>query len=407
MKCLLPFVALVLLTDSLYAQVNTLNADSPRENGTLKLGPFYVTPQIQLNEFGVDTNVFNKVGESNRDFTFTLTPMATVWLPIARRGLVKTVVDTDLVWYREFASERSVDPSVTLRGEAYVRRVTLFAQNAFLHSRQRPSFEVDRRSRRVENTFIAGVDVRMTPKVSLELQGSQTRVDYEGDAFEGATRLAETLNRTAVGFGGVARYKLSALTVFAIRAERFEDRFQFSPERDTDNVRIMPGVELHARALIRGSAHVGIRHLNPVDESVLPEFAGPVSDLRLSYTFLGSTAIALTQRRDIGYSFEALQPYYVDTSVGIHVRRALGSRFDAVASSGRSTYAYRDLLLPARFSSAQRIDTVWNYGGSVGYRLGREGRIGVGVSYWTRRSTTQFSRNYDGLRIGTTAAYEF
>lgn len=407
MKSFLQLLALLLLAAPASAQINTLNTDNPRENARLKLGPLYVTPRILLNEFGVDTNVFNQAGEVKKDFTFTLAPSATVWLPIARRGLIKSTAGTDLVWYREFASERSVDPSVTVRGEGYLRRFTFFAEDAFTHSRQRPTFEIDIRSRRLENRVTAGVDMRLTPKLSLEVHGAASTTRFDGDSEVLGTRLAETLNRDSTGFGVVSRYRLSVLTAVALRAERFEDRFKLSPGRDTDNVRIMPGVEIQPKALISGSAYVGVRHLNPVDETSLPEFAGVVSSLALSYTLLGSTTIGVSQTRDINYSYEPLQPYYVASGAGIRGRRALGPRFDVVLSADRHTYAYRDLIVQGIAPEPERIDTIGSYGGSFGYRLGREGRVGLGLTYWKRDSTTRPGREYDGLRIGTTATYGF
>jgi len=404
------FVVIALLcatVEPAWAQVNTLVADNPREDARLKVGPLYLNPQIQLREFGLDTNVYNQEGDAKSDFTFTLAPLATVWLPFARRGLIKATAATDLVWYKEFASERSIDPHFDVRGETYLRRFTLFAENSFVHSRQRPSFEIDLRSRRLENRFTAGVDMRITPKLSFQVHGTKGKTEFDGDTVLLGTRIAETLNRDTVGFGTVTRYRLSVLTALALRAERFEDSFPLSPERGSDNVRIMPGVELRPRALINGSAYLGVRHLNPVDESLLPEFAGLVSDLALSYTLLGSTTISFSHVRDIAYSFEPLQPYYVDTGFGVRVRRALGSRFDVVLSTDRHAYSYRDLIVQNVRPEPQRVDTTWKYDGSVGYRLGREGRLGFGIAYWKRDSTTRVSRDFDGLRIGTTVTYGF
>ena len=398
---------LVFVASPTSAQVNTLQADNPRENARLKLGALYVTPRIQLTEFGVDTNVFNQAGEADKDLTFTLTPGVDVWLPIARRGLVKVSAGSGLVWYKEFASERSIDPTVRVRGEVYFRRFTLFADDDFTHSRQRPNFEIDMRSRRMENNFTAGVDARITPKFSLEIHGTTSKTEFDSDSDVFGIRLDETLNRASKGFGTVARFRPTVLTTLALRAERFEDRFPLSPERGADNVRIMPGVEFEPRALISGHAFLGVRHLNPVDESLLPEFAGFVSDLGLSYTLLGATSIGVSLTRDIRYSFEVTQPYYVDTGIGVRGRRALGQRFDVIASTDRHAYAYRDLLADQLPAVPERIDTIWNYAASVGYRVGRAGRIGLGLSYWRRDSTTRASREYDGLRIGTSASYGF
>lgn len=402
-------VFLLLLSASAEAQVNTLERDNPRENARLKIGPFYVTPQIAVTEFGIDTNVFNTPIVQLRDFTFTVRPSANLWMPVARRGLIKGNVAADMVWYQQFSSERSIDPLFAVRGEAYLRRFTLFADNAFSHTRQRPSdnFEIDVRSRALSNSLRAGVDMRLTPKASLELHGGWAKLDWDADDSLLGSTLEETLNRSTRGFGAVARYRMSVLTTFELLAERFEERFPFSPVRDGDNVRIMPGVTFAPRALLNGSARIGIRHLNPVDETVLPEFKGLVSDFGLSYTVFGSTTIGLSHTRDIRYSYELTQPYYVDTGVGLRVRRALGRAFDVVASVDRHALAYQDLVGDTPPPADPRVDTVWNYGGSVGYRLGRDGRIGFGATYWTRESTTRVSRRYDGIRIGTTASYGF
>ena len=65
------------------------------------------------------------------------------------------------------------------------------------------------------------------------------------------------------------------------------------------------------------------------------------------------------------------------------------------------------LIPPPSPGAAERIDTTWNYAGSVGYRIGREGRLAFGVSYWQRASTTKQFREYDNLRIGTSFSQGF
>lgn len=409
MRSILSLLVLCLFAAPAVAQVNTLQADNPRENARLSVGPFHVTPALELREFGVDTNVFNTPIVQLKDFTFTVRPTLTAWLPIARRGLIKANGGADFVWYNKYASERSIDPVLTLRGEAYLRRFTLFADNAFSHTRQRPgdNFEIDVRSRVLSNTLRAGVDTRITPKASLEVHGRWSELDYDADDSLLGGTLEETLNRTTRGFGAVARYRTTVLTTVELLAERFEDRFPLSPQRDGDNVRIMPGVRFGSRALLNGFARLGLRHLNPVDETVMPEFKGAVSDFGLSYTLLGSTNVGVSHTRDIGYSFEVNQPYYVDTGVGARVRRAIGSRFDVVATVDRHRLRYEDLVVLDVPAGPRRIDTTWNYGASFGYRLGRAGRVGFGLSYWDRNSTTRASRNYNGFRVGTTATYGF
>src|SRR5213595_794479 len=71
--------------------------DEVRKNYKVHAGPFYLDPAILLKELGVDTNVFNEAQEPRQDFTFTITPQADVAVPIARRGLIRTVFGSDFV----------------------------------------------------------------------------------------------------------------------------------------------------------------------------------------------------------------------------------------------------------------------------------------------------------------------
>src|SRR5262249_38673521 len=154
------------------------------------------------------------------------------------------------------------------------------------------------------------------------------------------------------------------------------------------------------------------RGFTPAVPAVLPEFKGLVAQLGLSYTLLEATTFGVSYSRDLTYSYEELQPFFVDNSVGASVRRALGRRFDVIVSADRHAYAYEDLLKAAQppvqqptLPTIQRIDVTWNYAGSLGYRIGRDGRIGFGASYWNRESTTRPFRNYDNLRFGSTMTF--
>jgi len=368
-------------------------------------GPFYVNPGLLLKELGVDTNVFNQPGDQKSDFTFTVTPKADIALPFARRGLLRTTASVDAVYYANYVSERSLDPQVTLRGEAYARRLTLFAQGAYLNTRQRPNYEIDLRSRHVETDGSAGLAMRLTSKFSVELAAHTESIRYDADQFFLGTSLQKTLNRDTTGYSVTARERLSVLTTVATRYEAFRDRFPLSPERNSDNYRIMPGVEFKPRALVSGSAYVGYRSFSPRSE-LLPAYNGLVSELALSYTLLGATTFGVTYDRDVAYSFEALNPYYLENSVGFYVRRAVGGRFDVIVNAARHRYDYRDNPVLAGLSDP-RTDTTDTYGANLGYRLKQDTRIGFGANYYTRTSTRETFRQYDGLRIGTTVNYGF
>ncbi|HXW04257.1 MAG TPA: outer membrane beta-barrel protein [Vicinamibacterales bacterium] len=377
-----------------------------RANARGHIGPFYFTPTVALKELGVDNNVFNSAGEPESDFTFTVMPGLNVWVPVARRALLSSKLGTDLVWYSEFASERSIDPQGSGRGEVYLNRITLFAEAAYLNTRQRPNYEIDIRSRRTEESALAGVQVAITPAFWIEVAGRRWRARYEDDAEFDGTSLQRTLNRDTDEIRVTARHRLSPLTTLAVRSELLQDRFEFSPGRDSRSYRIMPGVEFKPQALLSGSAYVGYRQFTPDHPALLPDFSGLVGQLGLSYTLLGATVFGVSYTRDLSYSYEVERPFFVDTSIGASVRRALGARFDVLVSADRHEYEYQEavLLEPA---IGPRLDVTWSYAGSLGYRIGRTGRVGFGVSYWQRESSRDPAYGYESVRLFTTASYGF
>jgi hypothetical protein len=393
----------------LAAQSWTNRVDDVRKEAPMHAGPLYARPSLWLKHIGTDSNVFNSAGDQKSDFTFTLSPQADVWVPVARRALLKTSIGTDLVWYQSYEHERSVDPRVAARGEFFLTRIMFFGESAFLNTRQRPNYEIDVRSRHEEQTLSVGTEVAVTPRLSVEVAARRLELRYDSDSYFDGTSLQRTLNRMTDGVQLVARHRLTPLTSLAVRYETLQDRFEYSPVRDSDSYRIMPGVEFKPQALLKGSAYIGYRKFTPTAAEALPEFRGLVAALDLTYTLLGATNFGASYRRDLTYSYEELQPFFIDQSVGASVRRALGRRFDLIVSADRHRYEYQNVRDEAGGTVVRpvRFDTIWGYAASVGYRFARDGRIGFGVTYRDRTSTTVRFRDYDNMQIGSSVTYGF
>ena len=386
-----------------------------RQNSRLHAGPLYAKPTLQLRELGIDNNVYNTYGDQQlSDFTVTFMPKLDLSVPVAKRALLQATTAADLVWYAKYAGERSVDPQLVLRGQIFLRRVTVSGERGYVNTRQRPNQEIDVRARHVDEMLTAAVEVAVTPELTVKAAGHRLSTRYDDAAEYDNTRLQRTLNRETDGLEITTRYRLTSLTSLAVRYDNLRDRFPMSPGRNSDSFKVMPGVEFKPRALISGNAYVGYRAFTSVDPTVLPDFKGLVAQLGLSYTLLGATTFGVSYNRDLTYSYDELQPFFIDDSVGASVRRALGRRFDALVSADRHAYEYKDLLRSRTTTvpdvpriDPTRIDTTWNYAANIGYRVGREGRVAVGVSYWQRDSTTRVFRGYNNLRVGTAMTVGF
>ena len=98
-------------------------------------------------------------------------------------------------------------------------------------------------------------------------------------------------------------------------AEQQRDRFVLSPQRDADGLRVVTGFEFKPFALISGKGVVGYRQFDTLS-AVVPDYTGPVASADLAYV-LRATRITARVERDVTYSFEELEPYYLLTDLAM------------------------------------------------------------------------------------------
>ncbi len=377
----------------------------PRETARIRWNPVYLTPSVRVEDVAVDSNVFNSATNPRADFTATLAPSLDAWVPIARRFVLSTRAASDLVWFKSFASERSVNPELAARGDLRGTRLDVYAATGWSRSRQRPNFEIDARSRRVESYQQGGVIWRTTARIRTELIVTRRTFDY--DQQEGAiagSNLRTALSRDERSLDLYVHYALTPLTSTYARAEVQDAVFTRAGGRDTDGGRLAVGATFDARALISGSVEVGVRRLRPRADN-LQGFTGVVGSMALGHT-TGGTRVGVTWQRDVSYSYQPERPYYIDNEIGARVRRQLFGNIDAIVSATRNRYDYRmvtEWLMPTIDGGGdlRRIE----YGIDVGYRVRPDLRIGFGISNWRRTSRFIQSSSQAGSRWGLSLTY--
>lgn len=370
----------------------------------MRLGPFYMTPQFELRNLGVDTNVFNTPTATRQsDFTFTAQPRTDIWVPFGRRAVFTTSAGVGFVYFKKFSSERSVDPDVALRLDIAARRVTFFVQELYVNTRQRPNLEIDARSRNTSSTPTAGAAIKVGARVTAEVAVYQNRIRFDQDASFLGTNLSQTLDRSEIGVRGLIRTKLTSFTTWNVRAESQRERFAHTPDRDGDGFRLSSGFDFSPRALIAGTVDVGVRRLAN-KSAALADFTGVVARTSVTYTLKKTTQFGFSWDRDLNYSFQVDQPYYLANALGFRVRRQLRGRADASFGANRSVYNYRTFS-SAPTTSAARRDVTISWSADLGYRLNRDTRLSLGVTTMERTTESLALGNYGGTRAGVSIVY--
>lgn len=370
--------------------------EDPVESARIQVGPIGVTPTIAVTNVGIDSNVFRQEQNPKSDVTMTLSPASTVWL---RAGRTRLTLEGrgDLVYFKQYASERSLDGTIGGRYEVRANRFTPWIAGRLASGRQRVGYEIDVRSLRVDRQAGAGVDVRLRPNTDVSVSVQRVDHTYDADATFLGTSLHEVLNRRTESASVGLSQRLTPLTTFVAEAQQIRDRFIFSPARDGDSARLLAGFDLEPFALISGSIRAGYQRFDAT--GAVPDFTGLVAWFDAAYTLVGRTRFEVVGQREINYSFEISSPYYVLTGAQLTVTPRLSSHWDLQGRIGRQQLAYRD----ERAASA-RVDHYAVDGAGIGYRLGNSTRVGFNVDRERRTSEAQ-GREYHGYKMGVSMTY--
>jgi hypothetical protein len=377
----------------------------PSKDVKVHIGPLALSPALGLTNAGIDTNVFNEPDQAapKSDFTMTVEPKSDVWLAIGRTWLTGNITE-DLVYYEKYSNERSVNSSYRLGWLVPLTRITLNANAGYLNTHDRPGFEIDARTPRVETAFDGSAELRLLSRIFIGVKGRRQKVDFDKAAAFLSRNLRFELNRVVTSEALTLRHQVTTLTSLTLDVAREQDRFDFDRVRDSDSTAITGGVKFDPLALLKGSAIVGYRDFRPLSPGV-PAYKGSIAQVDLSYVARGSTKLNVQVARDVQYSYDINNLYYVQTAVNSSIAQQLFGPVDIVGRVSAAKLDYRTSF-GAQIADPNRIDSVRSFGGGLGYHLGGDVRVGFNVDKAVR-SSDLVTRQYDDLRIGTSVTYGF
>ena len=192
------------------------------------------------------------------------------------------------------------------------------------------------------------LEIRVGPKTFVGIRGARVTIDFDSAATFDGVSLQQALNRTVTGGAVTLRYQITPLTALTFDVGRSEDRFEFSPERDSDSTSAVVGVKLDQFALIKGKASVGYRDFQPISPA-LPAYKGVIANADLSYVAFGTTQLAVQAIRDVQYSFDIDEPYYLLTGV-----LGLADEADRPANRRRRAHRRAEARLPGQRRRGRR-----------------------------------------------------
>ena len=364
----------------------------------IHVGPLGLRPSVSLTNVGMDSNVFNDASNPQEDFTATIVPRL---LARVRGGrlVLSYGSSADMVYFKKFTSERSLNASTDVRLDGTFGRLQPYVSAGWVDTKDRLNAEVDVRTPRTQRTIAGGARLLLASRTAVVVSARRFDLDFDDGAQFMGVDLARTLNSRSDTVDAALQLLLTPLTTFSMTTSIQRDRFAGAPERDSDTLRLLPALQFDPTSLIRGNIAVGYRRFRPLTPA-LPDYSGLLVQAGLGYTLLARTRFDLDLTRDVQYSFEDLEPYYLSTGSRLTVTHQLVGPLDLQAFGGRQNLGYRQRQV-ARDVRRDEVDT---YGGGAGYRLRDSLRLGVTWETNRRRSVLD-ERRYERHRIYASLTY--
>ena len=364
----------------------------------IHIGPLGLRPTVSITNVGNDSNVFNDADHPQEDFTATVVPRLAARLR-GGRLLLSYGSATDMVYFKKFTSERSINFTTDLRLDANLGRLQPYVSAGWIDTKDRMNAEIDIRVPRTQRTLTAGARILLASRTAVVVSARRFTLNFDDGALFRGVDLTRTLNSRTDSVDAGVQLLLTPLTTFSITTSLQRDRFDAAPERDADTLRLIPALQFDPLSLIRGSVAVGYRRFRPLGPE-LPDYSGLVVQAGVGYTLMGRTKFDVDVTRDVQYSFEDLEPYYLSTGGRVTLTHQLVGPLDVQALAGRQTMAYRRRLAPEE-SHRDRAET---FGGGVGYRLRETMRLGFNWEL-NRRLSALDARRYVRRRLFASLTY--
>lgn len=366
-------------------------------------GPLGLTPRIALRNVGMDTNPFNLPGETDQDFTATIQPGVDSSLRIGRARLSGRT-SLEYLYFQDAASQRSLNFSQEGRLELTLNRLRPYMFGGYLRTRQRPTPEIDLRVQQVTTNGGVGTGIRLGGRLRADAEVKRARYEF-GEGRHGSIAVAHQLDRDSNLARFTTRFILTPLTTFLVRSDLQHDRFRYASVRDNNSFSVVPGFELKPLALISGSVLLGYKRFDAQDETV-PDYSGVVGEIDAQYVMRETTLFNVQGSRDVVYSIELDQPYFVQTAGTLSVVQMMGLHWFVSGRIGQTALDYRGFVTPvdAPGPLEGRTDRVFYRGFGIGRRLGDDIRVSFDVNHVQRRTNVARS-NYEGFRFGGSISY--
>ncbi len=379
--------------------------------GFFRLGPFYVTPSLQLSS-GYDSNALS-TPTAESDITARVGPGVRLASPLGNAAFVDLYQEVAYVYYREQVDLRRWFDVTRVGGGFGGRRFLFKVSDEFRDETARPTSEFDFPVQQRTNGLDAYLAFALGWRHLLRLGYDKTFYEIQ-DGLEDAVvadRLNRDQDRAFLDFGRRLTAKTSAIAEGFYETLRFGDvtrdadsyggrfGFEFSPAGGSplaENDLPVAGSFLNGRFLL------GFRSVSPVEADRV-DYTGLIGSVDVAFGFGEGHRLSTVYSRDIQPSIFDDNWYFIESRVGAAFTYQITQRFSVTPGFviGQNRYP-----LPGETEEgeAELYDDHRTFRLVFSTRVTERWTVGVVSDYLDRESNVKaFTK--DRLQVGFTMSY--
>lgn len=351
------------------------------QNAAFHLGPFQAFLSFDLRRVGYGDNVYFEE-RPIRDFTATLAPALTFYLPLRRRAIFYVRESPEYTFFLRESRMREFTNGYGAGGKVLLLNRFVLSGDFGRQSRiQAISVELGRPTRETRVAASAGLFYETARRTSIGLTGSIQKFSYADVSSDaGEIPLSSLLDRTERTAGVELYYRVRSEAFWFVRAGATEYRFnQTTVSRDATSVQAVSGLRFPILGRISGTVSFGYKKLDPKAVG-RASFSGLVAD-SLIEARTGRFAVRAGFRRDLGFSYFESAFFYIDNgfSAGGSFYPAGFFRLDYSYTQSRLLYPGVDAADAAAGATVTdpRTDRIWTHSAALVFRVFRTAGLGI------------------------------
>jgi len=390
-RILLLLMAVLFTAPLLHAEDFFRVKDSIIQNAWLKTSLFYLAPGLRLTGMGYNTNIYSYESLESPDWTADLGLELNLAVILKNRLILQIKESPSYSLYAENDDERAFNNIFQLSAYTRAGRFNIKYEFENAYVRQQVNPETGWRVRGWEDNHTLSIDYGNMDRFFINVYLGQNKFAFEDELFLDSFNMNRLFNRTEYWVGIGLNKIVFTRSRFTFQYEYFDQRFQFSPQRDRTGQQFSMGFIFPAGSRITGTLRYGLRFIRP-DTTFYRDFIAPFGIGTIGIRLMSRLSLHATYRLDNHYSFAGVDLYYDTRTVGggLTYRLSRRLRLSYDLSAGRRSYR----LLSG--GGETRRDDFYISSAVLSVQLAERSEMGIEYRAYRSDSThLRFLRSYD------------